>query len=610
MNWPPPQFPTGSTAEPRKPASKRGLAIVVALVVLVGVGVFVVTRDNDEPKKSSGEEAGEVIGADGGVVTIPDSDAVGGGISMLVPAGALAADTQVTISTSPGRSGEILGLADEDVDVWSALANYALDNDNTLLDPVFGSLVLASLTEFTGPVIEFGPNALALNQSAMVSVPLDLLDFPEGTLPVVLMESVSGWEVLDTATVDAANGVLLFQVPHFSRSFIGRIFGNVWSNPSAATLPGQYEQALATLAAGPAERVTDGVMRAVLCGTTPSFNAAALPSAGTLFDYLGFETTRVSNAPAGALTRIEDALKAHFAAAGGTSTTGPRDFTLEMLIQLAMTETGGDPFQALVLAHDVLRDNRNSPSIQNVMEIVRGDNGDERGARYHLLGTAIYAFAYQHFRDTNQLGTFWPPRPETVTRWEEAWVSGDIQTDTVEYAVDRMGAQLGRDLYREYTTAAAGGQSDTRDLLCAPTTPTTSTTPTTTVPPVVVLGSGYVQATLIWSGDSDMDLHVVEPNGEETMFGAKESSTGGQLDHDDIPSCGIETGSHVENIFWPVDLAPPGQYVVYVQFYNACVEGSSQSVQLTVRVDSVVVISEAITLVDDGVSTMYTFTVT
>ena len=584
------------------------MAIVAALVVLVGVGVFVVTRDNNKPR---GEATVATIGPDGGTVAIPDSDAIGGGITLQVPAGALAADTEVTISASPGRSGEILGLADEDTDVWSALANYALDSDN-LLHPVFGPLVLASLTEFTGPVIEFGPNALALNQSAVVTVPLDLVDFPEGTLPVVLMEGVSGWEVLDTATVDAAHGVLLFQVPHFSRSFIGRILGNLWSNPSASMLPGQYTQALATLAAGPVEGVTDGVMRAVLCSGTPNFNAAVLPSANTLFDYLGFETTRVSNAPAGAQTRIEDALKARFAAAGGTSTTGPHDFTLEMLVQLAMTETGGDPFQALVLAHDVLRDNRNSPSIQNVMENVRGDNGDERGARYHLLGTAVYAFAYEHFRGTNQLGTFWPPRPETVTRWEEAWVSGDIQTDTVEYAVDRMGAQLGRDLYREYTTVTAGGQSDTRDLLCATmsTTTTSPTTPTSTVPPDVVLGSGDVQATLIWSGDSDVDLHVVEPDGEETMFSSKESSTGGQLDHDDIPSCGIETGTHVENIFWPVDLAPPGQYIVYVQFYNACVAGSSQSVQLTVLVNGVVVISEAITLVDDGLSAMYTFTVT
>ncbi len=239
------------------------------------------------------------------------------------------------------------------------------------------------------------------------------------------------------------------------------------SNPTASPTIEQYHRALETLSAGPAEGVSDGVLRAVLCGQGSNFNAAAVPDASTILDYLGFEHTRISRAPAGAATRIVEALRAHFAAARAAGNRTPHDFTFDQLLQLAMTETGGDPFQALVLAHDVLRDNRNSPSIQGVMANVRGDGGDENGARYHLLGTAIYAFAYEHLRATNQTDIFWPPRAETVVSWEEAWVSGDIQTDTVEYAVDRLGARLGRDLYREYAAIAAGQRSDYVELLCA-----------------------------------------------------------------------------------------------------------------------------------------------
>ena len=624
MSWQPPQIPSGGLVPPSSPVSSqprrrsRLLPIAVVVGLAIGGGVIVANRDDDnggifsEDTRASGDGPGAtestgLIGPDGGVIALPDSDAIGGGITLAVPAGALSADTQLTISASPGRSGDVLALANESVDVWSALANYALDDEDTLVHPVFGPLVLASFTEFTGPVINLGPDALYLAQPAEVTVPLALLDFPEGTEPVVLLESVTGWEVIDGATIDATNGVLRFHVPHFSRSFIGRIFSNVWYNPSATTSPGQYAEALETLSAGPAEAVTDGVMRALLCNTTPSFNAAALPDASTLLEYLGFESVQVGQAPAGARGRIRDVLQAHFAASGGTSTTGPRDFSLEVLLQLAMTETGGDPFQSLVLAHDVLRDSRNLPSVQNVMENVRGDNGDERGARYHLLGTAIYSFAYEHFRATQQTGTFWPPRPESVVTIEEAWVSGDIRSDTVEYAVDRLGARMGRDLYRQFSAVASGEQSEEVELLCASTT--TSSTSTSTVPPDVVLGTGDVQVTLLWSGDSDMDLHVVEPNGEETYFSSKESSTGGSLDHDEIPSCGSGTGSHVENIFWPVDLAPPGEYIDYVDFYNACAEGVSQSVQLTVRVNGQVVISEAITLVEDGQSDAYRFNV-
>ncbi len=134
--------------------------------------------------------------------------------------------------------------------------------------------------------------------------------------------------------------------------------------------------------------------------------------------------------------------------------------------------------------------------------------------------------------------------------------------------------------------------------------------PTSTVPPDLELGTGDVQATLIWSGDSDMDLHVVEPNGEEISYTSKLSSTGGTLDHDDIPSCGSGAGDHVENIFWPTGEAPPGSYNVFVRFYNACADGSSQSVQLTVRVNGQVVISQAITLTELADSDMFPFTTT
>ena len=134
--------------------------------------------------------------------------------------------------------------------------------------------------------------------------------------------------------------------------------------------------------------------------------------------------------------------------------------------------------------------------------------------------------------------------------------------------------------------------------------------PTSTVPPDLELGTGDVQATLIWSGDADMDLHVVEPNGEEISYTSKSSSTGGTLDHDDIPSCGSGAGDHVENIFWPTGEAPPGGYNAFVRFYNACTDGSSQSVQLTVRVNGQVVISQAITLTEGVNSDMFPFTTT
>ena len=646
MIWPPPQIPADGASSPSTPTPRTrrrnrvAPALAISAVGVLAAALFVATRDGSG--KDGGDGAGTgtgtgtattAIGPDGGRVAIADSDATGGGISLDVPAGALSTSTTITLSTSPRTVDDLRGLADEQPEVWSGLADYALDDSSTLLDPVFGPLVLAGLTQLTGPVIEFGPNGLRLTEPAEVVVPLDLLDFPDGTVPVVLLQGDDGWEIVDGAVVDVTRGVLRFDVNHFSRSFIGRILSNMVSNPTASATPAQYQQALETLAAGPSEAVSDGVMRAILCRDRVSFDATAIPDASTILDYLGFESVRISRAPSGAGNRIRDVLRAHFNTSLAANNRTPHDYSFDALMQLAMNETNGDPFQALVLAHDVLRDNRNSPSVQGVMQNVRGDNGDENGARYHLLGTAVYAFAYEYLRASNQTGTFWPPRAETVVRWEEAWVSGDIRTDTVEYAVDRLGARLGRDLYREYAALAAGHRSEFAELLCAGSDSSTTTTtteaattttiaetttttttppevPTSTVPPDIVLGTGDVQATLLWSGESDMDLHVVEPDGEETYFQSPASSTGGVLDHDDIAGCGADTGTHVENIFWPQGLAPPGDYRAYVHFYTACAEGASQSVQLTVTVNGQVVVSQAIILVGGGTtSNLYDFSV-
>lgn len=76
------------------------------------------------------------------------------------------------------------------------------------------------------------------------------------------------------------------------------------------------------------------------------------------------------------------------------------------------------------------------------------------------------------------------------------------------------------------------------------------------------LGTGDVQVTLTWDSSTDVDLHVVEPSGEEIWFGDRSSATGGQLDVDNTVAFGPE------NIFWPVGSAPNGTYSVYVHYYS------------------------------------------
>jgi hypothetical protein len=72
---------------------------------------------------------------------------------------------------------------------------------------------------------------------------------------------------------------------------------------------------------------------------------------------------------------------------------------------------------------------------------------------------------------------------------------------------------------------------------------------------------------LSWQNYNDLDLHCIDPAGQEIWFANRRSArTGGELDVDRNAQAPF-TMSPVENIYWPHGGAPPGLYRVYVVFY-------------------------------------------
>lgn len=73
--------------------------------------------------------------------------------------------------------------------------------------------------------------------------------------------------------------------------------------------------------------------------------------------------------------------------------------------------------------------------------------------------------------------------------------------------------------------------------------------------------TGDLKVTLLWDFPGDIDLHVVEPNGNEIFFRQPESASGGQLDTDNKIG-----GQHsAENIYWTNP--PKGKYRVFLHYY-------------------------------------------
>jgi hypothetical protein len=93
--------------------------------------------------------------------------------------------------------------------------------------------------------------------------------------------------------------------------------------------------------------------------------------------------------------------------------------------------------------------------------------------------------------------------------------------------------------------------------------------------PVTLLdvGTGDVQVNVTWDLDVDVDLHVLDPAGEEIYYGNDLSLSGGALDLDSNPACSLDH-TRAENVTWASGTAPSGTYQVLVDYYDACVDGT------------------------------------
>jgi hypothetical protein len=77
---------------------------------------------------------------------------------------------------------------------------------------------------------------------------------------------------------------------------------------------------------------------------------------------------------------------------------------------------------------------------------------------------------------------------------------------------------------------------------------------------------GDVVIALIWWNRTDLDLHVIDPAGEEIWYGHRKSQLGGELDVD--MNVNGESDTPVEHVYFPEGGAPGGHYKVFAVCYT------------------------------------------
>jgi hypothetical protein len=88
------------------------------------------------------------------------------------------------------------------------------------------------------------------------------------------------------------------------------------------------------------------------------------------------------------------------------------------------------------------------------------------------------------------------------------------------------------------------------------------------------LADADIAVTVRWTGASDVDLRVTDPNGEEVYYANESTPEGGRLDLDSNAGCSIDNVNQ-ETISWPKDAAPDGTYTVVVDYYDDCGQASA-----------------------------------
>ena len=118
-------------------------------------------------------------------------------------------------------------------------------------------------------------------------------------------------------------------------------------------------------------------------------------------------------------------------------------------------------------------------------------------------------------------------------------------------------------------------------------------------------GTGLLQVSLSWDQENDVDLHLIDPSGEEIYYGNPVSATGGQLDVDSNAGCSIDNINN-ENIYYEDSsdvTIPSGEYEVLVNLWSNCSVASNTNYTVVAYYGGNLIGTTSVSNPNDGVLT-------
>lgn len=404
------------------------------------------------PVTTTGTLATAQVGPDGGILAIPPSDPSLGGVSVAVPAGALSADTDISVSGTVISAGsqlpgpEAIGL--------ELIANAVRRPEQAvhpLAAPVIASQGVAAVT-----AIDLRPAGTQFSEPVEVSIPAALVgDHSADQLVAVMRSDRGGWEVIGTPE-QHPDGSLTVEVDHFSVLGILAVTaalaaGTAVIGAACGYLCPEYFQgegfddAYAELQPLNHRKLLEMAQAMVCSEQTMSSRGDGVPeSLWSVVDalYLGSPI-----APSGNEAKLEAWIRG-VALDLRNGNGRPNGLGQYELFRRSLELNGGNVFRALATVQNVLSLNRDDADFDATIQPYRLDTGDVRGARYHFWGMLTYSYIAEDRFGSGVINTVSDPfnNPEWAATFEEWW-HNDIWTDPTEYAVDIVGAELGAEFY-------------------------------------------------------------------------------------------------------------------------------------------------------------------